>query len=99
MSKFTLGEDQVSIVRLASQLAKKGEEVSFLHIQEACKATTSAGYSSKLLEAGIRVYALKADVEAQKLTKKMQPDVELVDYKQWVSLLMDKHDKIVSWTS
>jgi sulfur relay protein TusB/DsrH len=99
MSKFVSAEDSVSIFKLAGKLAAKGEEIAFLHIQEACKAATSAEYCNKLAEAGIKAYALKADVEARRLTEKIYPGVELVDYKQWVSLLMDKHDRIVSWTS
>jgi sulfur relay protein TusB/DsrH len=83
---------------LAGKLAEKGEEIAFLHIQDACKAITSMEYCDKLVKDGIKVYALKADVEARKLIEKMRPGVELIDYKQWVSLLMDKHDRIVSWT-
>ncbi len=98
MSKFTPAEDSVTIIKLAGKLAEKGEEIAFLHIQEACKATTSAEYCSKLLEAKIKVYALKADVEARKLIGKMSQGVELIDYRQWVSLLMDEHDRVVSWT-
>ena len=92
-------EDSTSIFKLAGKLVEKREEIALLHIQEACKATTSSEYCSKLQEASIKVYALRADVEARKLSKKMHPSVELIDYKQWISLLMDKHDKVVSWTS
>ena len=99
MSKFVPAEDQVSIFKLAGKLAEKGEEVAFLHFQEACKATASAEHCSRLLEARIRIYALRSDVEARKMTKKMHPSVELIDYTQWVSLLMDKHGRVVSWTS
>ena len=99
MSKLIPAKDSVSILKLAGKLAEKSEEIVFLHIQEACKATTSAEYCDKLAEANIKVYALKADVESRRLTGKTSLGVELVDYKQWVSLLMDKHDRIVSWTS
>ena len=91
-------EDSASIFKLTGKFAEKHEDIALLHIQEACKATTSAKYCSKLREASIKVYALRADVEARKLTK-MHPSVELIDYRQWVSLLMDKHGKVVSWTS
>ncbi len=99
MSKLIPAEDSTSILKLAGKLAEKREDIALLNIQEACKATASAEYCSKLREASIKVYALRADVEARKLTKKMHPSVELIDYKQWVSLLMDKHGKVVSWTS
>jgi sulfur relay protein TusB/DsrH len=98
MSTFIPAKDSVSIFKLAGKLAEKDEEIAFLHVQEACKATTSAEYCDKLAEAGIKIYALKADVEARGLAGKMSPGVELVDYKQWASLLMDKHDRVVSWT-
>lgn len=98
MSKFTPTEDSVTIIKLVGKLAENGGDIAFLHIQEACKATTSAEYSNKLLEARIKVYTLKADAEARKLTGKMPRGVELIDYRQWVSLLMDEHDRVVSWT-
>lgn len=99
MSKFIPANDSVSIFKLAGKLVEKGEEIVFLHIQEACRATTSTEYCDKLLESRIKVYALKADVEARRLTEKIHPRVELIDYKQWVSLLMDRHDRVVSWAS
>jgi sulfur relay protein TusB/DsrH len=98
MSKLISAEGSTSIFKLAGKLAEKREDVALLHIQEACRAAVSADYCSRPLETGVKVYALKADVEARKLTEKMHPSVELIDYKQWVSLLMDKHDKVVSWT-
>ncbi len=99
VSKFTPAKDSPSIFNLADKLAEKGDETSLLHIQEACRAVASEEYCSKLLEASVKIYALRADVEARMLTEKMHSRVELIDYMQWVSLLMDKHDKIVSWTS
>jgi sulfur relay protein TusB/DsrH len=98
MNKFTPAEDPISILKLAGKLAEKSEETVFLHIQEACKAITSARYCDKLLEARIKIYALKADVEARELTGRVHPSVKLIDYRQWVSLLMDRHHRIVSWT-
>ena len=92
-------KDSASILKLADKLAEKGEEIAILHIQDACKATALREYCDRLLEARIKVYALKADVEAQRLTGKMHSSVEMMDYDQWVSLLMQRHNKIVSWTS
>jgi sulfur relay protein TusB/DsrH len=84
---------------LADKLASKGEGIAFLHIQDACKATESREYCDRLLKARIKVYALKADVEARTLTEKTHPSVGLIDYKQWVNLMMNEHNKTVSWTS
>ncbi len=92
-------EDSASIFKLAGKLVEKREEIALLHIQEACRATTSSEYCSKLREASIKIYALRGDVETRKLTGKMPPSVELIDYEQWISLLMDQHGKVVSWTS
>lgn len=99
ISKPVLVEDSASILKLAEKLASKGENIAFLHIQHACKAAASTEYCAMLLKSRIKVYASKADIEAQGLTEKTHPSVELIDYKQWVSLLMNEHSKIVSWTS
>jgi len=99
MNKLEPAKDSASVFRLASKLAEKGEDIALLHIQDACRATTSAEYCSKFAEAKIRIYALRADIEARKLTEETHPSVELIDYEQWVSLLMDKHAEVVSWTS
>jgi len=84
---------------MATRLAEKGEEIALLHIQDACVAAVSNKYCDRLLEASISIYALKADVEARGLAEKLHTNVETIDYKQWVSLLMRGHGKIVSWTS
>ena len=99
MSKLIPAKDSVSILKLAERLVEKGEDIAFLHTQDACEATASTEYCGRLLDARIKVYALKADVEARALTEKMHPRVKLIDYKQWVSLLMNEHNKVVSWTS
>jgi len=80
-------------------LAEKGERIAVLHIQEACMATTSSGHCGRLLKNKMNVYALKADVEARGLTERLCSDVKTIDYRQWVSLLMSAHEKIISWTS
>ena len=84
---------------MTTSLAEKGEDIAFLHMQDACSAAASNKYCERLLEARISIYALKADVEARGLAEKLHPNVKTIDYKQWVSLLMRGHDKIVSWTS
>ena len=84
---------------MAARLAEKGEGIAILHIQDACSAVASREYCDRLLESKINVYALKADVEARGLIQGMHPNVKTVDYKQWVSLMMNEHNKIVSWTN
>lgn len=84
---------------MAVRLAEKGEGIAILHIQDACSALASVKYCDRLLESKTNVFALKADVEARGLAERMHPSVKMIDYKQWVSLTMSEHDKIVSWTS
>jgi len=86
-------------VQIAEHLAKKGENVAILHVQDACVAVTIKEYCDKLERSKIHVYSLKADLEARGLRNKTGKNVRLIDYKQWVELLMEEHDKIVSWTS
>jgi len=99
LSKSPRAKNYNSILKIAAKLAEKSERTAFLHVQEACMATTSSEHCGKLLKNKIGVYALKADVKTQKLTEKLCPNVKIIDYRQWVSLLMSDHEKIVSWTS
>ncbi len=98
LSKSFKDENYESILNLAARLAEKGEKTAVLHVQDACVAATSAEYCNRLLESKIDVYAVKADVEAQGLKGKIRPNAKTIDYKQWVSLLIDEHNKTVSWT-
>ena len=84
---------------MAARLAEKGEGITILHIQDACTAVASREYCDRLLEGKINVYALKADVKVRGLIERMHPNAKIIDYKQWVSLMMNGHNKIVSWTS
>jgi tRNA 2-thiouridine synthesizing protein B len=99
LSKSLTAKDSASIFDMAARLAEKGEGIAILHIQDACSAVASPEYCDRLLKSKINVYALKADVEARGLAERIHPNVKMVDYKQWVSLMMNKHNKIVSWTS
>ena len=90
--------DYASILDIALRAVQKGEKVGVLHIHDSCIALTSDDYSKKLVDAGLNVYALKADCEARGLLKKIKKEVKIVDYKGWVKLVMDEYDRIVSWT-
>jgi len=99
LSRLVSAENSDSIVTIAARLAEKGERVAALHIQDACMAATMREYCDRLLKSKIDVLALKAEVEARELVEKVSPNVKMIDYAQWVSLLMNVHDRIVSWTS
>jgi tRNA 2-thiouridine synthesizing protein B len=90
--------DYESLVKLVSKAVEKGESVAILHIQDACIAVASDGYLKKVVSSGIEVYALKEDCEARGLLQKIKNKIRIVDYEGWVNLVMNKHDKIVSWT-
>jgi len=87
-----------SLVKLASKAVEKGESVAILHIQDACIAVTSDRYLKKLTPSGIEVYALKEDCEARGILQQIKNRVRTIDYKGWVNLVMNEHEKIVSWT-
>ena len=99
VSKPLAAHNPASIFDVAARLAEKGERIAILHVQDACPAIASKEYCDSLLKSKIELYALKADVEARGLVERMHPNVKMIDYKQWISLMMNEHDKIVSWTS
>jgi len=87
-----------SILRIAEKTCKKGEKVAILHTQDACITVTRDEYCERLAEGRIDAYALKPDLQARGLLEKVGRDVKIVDYNGWVRLLMNEHNKIVSWT-
>ncbi len=97
LSKSPFVGDYEAILDIALKAVQKGEKVGVLHIQDSCFALTSGEYADKIVDAGLGVYALKADCEARGLLKKMKKGVKIVDYKAWVKLVMDEYDRIVSW--
>jgi len=88
-----------SILKIAEEASEKGEKVAILHIQDACVAATLPEHCERLAEARIKAYVLKADCQARGLLEKVGRDIRIVDYRQWITLLMKEHDKIVSWTT
>jgi len=98
LSKSPLTGNYCSILEIAKKTAENGEKTTVLYIQDACIAATMNEYCDKLFENKIDVYSLKADCEARGLMDKLRPRVKVIDYKQWVKLVMMTHDKIVSWT-
>ena len=98
LSKSPFVGDYTSILDIALGAVQKGERVGVLHIHDSCTALTSGEYSKKLVDAGLNVYALKADCKARGLLKKIKKRVKIVDYRDWVKLVMDEYDRIVSWT-
>lgn len=99
VSKSPEGQNLDSVLEIAGAIAEKGERVAILHIQDACIAVTMDEYLEKLVEKKIGIYALKADCEARGLVEKTGKAVKLVDFKQWVKLVMNEHKNVVSWTS
>ena len=97
LSKSPFVGDYASILDIALSAVQKGERVGVLHIHASCTALTSGEYSKKLVDAGLNVYALKADCKARGLLKKIKKRVKIVDYRDWVKLVMDEYNKIVSW--
>jgi len=99
LSKSINDGSQNTLLNIVAESAKKDDKIVVLHIQDACTAATSSKYCDRLLQSKIRVYALKPDIEARGLNGKICAGVKIVDYKQWVDLLIRDHSKIISWTS
>lgn len=98
LSKSPFAGSYDSILEIVGEAAKKGEKIGVLHIQDSCMAVTMGKYCERLGEIGVSAYVLKADCEARGLLKKVRKSVKIIDYKEWVKLVMEEHDKIVSWT-
>jgi len=98
LSKSQSVNDYNSILKIAEKISEKGEKVAILHIQDACIAATMDEYCKRLAEGRIDAYVLSSDCEARGLLEKVGRDVKIVDYKGWVRLVMNQHNRIVSWT-
>ena len=99
LSKSPWAENLGFILETAEKVKAKGERVALMHIQDAVIAATLSEYCSRLTDHNVEVFALKADCEARGLLGKISTKAKIVDYKQWVKLMMNEHDRIVSWTS
>jgi sulfur relay protein TusB/DsrH len=99
LSRSPWAENWSLVLEIAKKMVDKVEKVAVLHVQDACIATTISEYCDKLADNDVETYALRADCEARGLTEKIGEKVKLVDYKQCVKLMMNEHEKIVSWTS
>ncbi len=98
LSESPLVSDHMFVLDMAVRAVQKGEKVGVLHIHNSCFALTLDEYSERLVGAGLHVYALKADCEARGLLRKIKKGVKIVDYKDWVRLVMEDYERIVSWT-
>ena len=90
--------DCKSLVKLASKMVEKRVNVAILHIQDASIAVTLDTYLREILPSGIKIYVLREDCEVRGLLHKIKEGVRPVDYRDWVDLVMNKHDKVVFWT-
>lgn len=99
LSKSHSPSSYESILKMAEKSSSKGEKVAILHIQDACTAVTVDDYCKRLSEGKIDAYALKTDCEARGLLQKVGRYVKIVDYKEWVKLVMKEHGSVVTWTS
>jgi len=90
--------DYNSVLEIVTNAVEKGEKVAVLHVQDACIAATLDEYCERLAEERIDAYVLRADCEARGLLDKVGREVKIIDYKEWVKLVMKTHSTIVSWT-
>jgi len=98
LSKLQSVNGYDSVLKVAEKASEKGEKVAILHIQDACIVATMDEYCERLVEGRIGAYVLRGDCEARGLLEKIGKDIQIVDYKRLVKLVMKEHDKIISWT-
>jgi tRNA 2-thiouridine synthesizing protein B len=76
------------------------EQDSILFIEDgvlgALPSSPYVGDINKLLQKGVKIYALEGDITARGLTHKIHPDITLADYNDFVNLSV-KHRCIHSW--
>jgi sulfur relay protein TusB/DsrH len=99
LSKSPSADSYESVLKMAENASSKGEKVAVLHIQDASTAATIEKHCVRLSDAKIRLYALKADCEARGISGRLGKDVKIIDYREWVRLLMKENERVVSWTS
>jgi sulfur relay protein TusB/DsrH len=99
LSKSPWAENLGFILEIAEKIQVEGEKVAVLHIQDAVIAATMSEYCNRLADSHVAVYVLKSDCVARGVLKRVNPKAKVIDYKQWVKLMMNEHDKVVSWTS
>lgn len=62
----------------------------------AIKSAPQAGELQKLIQRGIKVFALANDIKARGLDDKLAPNISLIDYDTFVQLTLD-HRCVQSW--
>ncbi len=99
LSKSSSTGSYESLLKMTESASLKGEKVSVLHIQDACITVTIEEHCARLVDVGVKLYALKADCEARGLLNRLRKHVKAIDYREWVRLMMKEQGSIVSWTS
>jgi tRNA 2-thiouridine synthesizing protein B len=96
----TINKSPFSHTTLASCLQVCSKEDGILLLEDGVfGALTSSPYAEELnamIEAGVKVYALKSDVNARGLQEKIPSSIQLTDYNGFVQLSIN-HKCVQSW--
>ncbi len=76
------------------QVAATAPEAGAVLMQDAVYFAAT-GDGRKLLDAGVKVYALRQSVDARGLAGRTMEGVELVDYERMVDLIMEEYDIVL----
>jgi sulfur relay protein TusB/DsrH len=92
---FVIKNNEPTPLKIASSLAKKGEEVEITMIQNSIYLTDSRGEHSEAIQecikSGVKIYVLKKDAEKRGLSSNLVEGVKIVDYSQLIDhLFSDK---------
>jgi tRNA 2-thiouridine synthesizing protein B len=96
----TINKSPFSHTTLASCLQVCGKEDGILLLEDgvfgALASSPCAEELSAMIEAGVKVYALKGDVNARGLQEKIGAGIQLTDYNGFVQLSVE-HKCVQSW--
>ena len=76
------------------EVLSNAKEAGALLMQDAV-FFAATDHGSRLLDAGVKVYALRESVGARGLSDRVRPEVELVSYDRVVDLIMEDYDMVL----
>lgn len=92
-----LSNDCTSVKEIVLGLRNQNIDVEILLLQDGVfLADKGCPESSELRELGLRVHALRHHIKERGIANRLAVDVNLVDYSDIVTLIMEQSDKIIS---
>jgi sulfur relay protein TusB/DsrH len=97
--------DLIRVIKISTDIRRKNEDVGILLTQDTVLAGIRGQTNrfdeqlTKAMKAGVRIYILEPDATARGLKKERAVQgIEFIDYGQWVDIVVEKYQRIASWT-